>query len=68
MLKTVFFEVAGSVKQNNNLLGGFRQRNPPVSQSVLGFPQQAVMAVFVNRRCQCKASTLVALSGTLAAD
>ena len=38
MLKTVFFEVAGSVKQNNNLLGGFRQRNPPVSQSILGFP------------------------------
>ena len=49
MLKTVFFEVAGSVKQNNNLLGGFRQRNPPASQSVLGFPQQAAMAVFVNR-------------------
>ena len=49
MLKTVFFEVAGFVKQNKNLLGGFRQRNPPASQSVLGFPQQAVMAVFVNR-------------------
>ena len=49
MLKTVISEVAGFVKQNKNLLGGFRQRNPPVSQSVLGFPQQAVMAVFVNR-------------------
>ena len=44
--------MAGFVKQNKNLLGGFRQRNPPVSQSVLGFPQQAVMAVFVNRTLQ----------------